>query len=139
MHPIRLRGPWDFQVLGPGDGSSPAETPSGRLHMPCDWAATLGASFRGRVMYQRHFGRPTGLEAGDRVDLVIDSVHTHATLRLNGQPIGRPFSAQGTRIDVTTALAERNLLEIVVEHLAGDEPGGLTGEVRLEIFPLQEN
>ena len=138
MHPIRLRGPWDYQPLSAASGDAANLPAAGRVRMPCDWAASLGSAFRGRVLYQRHFGCPTSLGPGDRVDLVFGAVRTAATARLNDRPLVDFSGPNGARIDVTSRLAERNLLEVVVEHLAGELAGGLVGEVRLEIFPADE-
>ena len=70
-HVIRLRGPWEYCPLARtvmlADGSRRRETDdlpaAGRIIMPADWGATLGADFHGRVSYLRRFGRPTGLDA----------------------------------------------------------------------------
>ena len=107
----------------------------------------IGRDFRGRVRHVRAFGRPTRLEPGEQVWLVVSAVDLAGTAELNGQPLG-PLAGfrEPTRFEVTDRLAERNELVIEVElpPLAeADEqrlrraglPGGLIGEVRLEIFP----
>jgi hypothetical protein len=63
----------------------------------------------GRPAWLRRFGRPTGIEPGDRVWLVIESaVDGEATL--GGEPL--PPVAAGTirRHDVTAMLGQRNEL-----------------------------
>ena len=155
-HVIRLRGPWEYYPLARtairADGSCRRETDdlpaAGRIVMPAHWGPTLGADFRGRVSYRRRFGRPTGLDAADRVDLVIDRVDAFGCAALNGQELGE-IAAGGHvwRCDITARLRPRNELVVEVElpQLAAgspsparpgreDLPGGLVGEVRLEIF-----
>jgi hypothetical protein len=98
MHVIRLRGPWHQEPL-PG----------------------------GSVRYSRRFHRPTGLESGDRVFLVLDG--SAAAVVLNGQPL-----ALGSgRYDITELLAAKNLLELAA-------PAGLPtdGLARLEIGQSRE-
>lgn len=155
-HSFRLRGPWQYQAMARtvllGDGSTEIvdETllpPGGHVEMPTDWGATLGENFRGQVMYRRHFGCPTGLEPSDRVVLVIDRVDAFGTVALNGLPIGIvPAGGEPARFDITSDLKPRNQVAILVElpQITADShpldragrdglPGGLVGEVRLEI------
>ncbi len=121
--------------------------PGGHVEMPADWGATLGEDFRGQVMYQRHFGCPSGLEPSDRVILVIQRIDAFGTVALNGSPIGIvPAGGEPARFDITANLKRRNLLAILVElpRITADSqpldrpgrdelPGGLVGEVRLQI------
>jgi hypothetical protein len=104
-HIIRLRGPWEEQPL---EG--------------------------GRVCLVRRFHRPTGLEAGDRVWLVIGEVSAPAEVTLGGKLLGRIAQAQPpapqtstARFDITAELAPLNVLEIRLPA-----PPRLEG-VRLEI------
>ena len=155
-HVIRLRGPWEYCPLARtamrADGSRRCETDDlpgpGRIMMPNDWRATLGGDFHGRVSYLRRFGRPTGLDAADRVELVIDRVDAFGCAALNGQGLGEiAAGGQAWRCDITPWLRPRNELVIEVElpQVTADGPvlarpgreglpGGLIGEVRLEIF-----
>jgi len=154
MHIIRLRGPWRLEaverfVLQP-DGTyrtTSADLPSAaRVTMPADWAESLGNDFLGRVRYLRTFQKPTGLEPGERVFLVVEPPRSRGALTLSGQPLGEiHWGGRRVRFDITAKLEDHNRLEIVVEHpsldAAGtpiddsgtDSPGGLVGEVRLEI------
>jgi hypothetical protein len=130
----------------PKSGPLPA---AGTWPMPADWGPTLGDDFRGQVLYTRHFGCPTGLEDADRVMLVVQRADAFATVALNGQPIGIvPAGGDAARLDVTSLLNPRNQLAILVElpEVTADSaplprpgreglPGGLVGEVRLEIIP----
>jgi hypothetical protein len=122
--------------------------PPGQIRMPADWGQTLGADFRGRVQYHRQFGCPTGLEPGDRLELVIDRVDAFGAIVLNGRSLGQiPAGGARARYDITPWLARRNDLVIEVElpKVTADSafpsrpgrdgmPGGIVGEVRLEIF-----
>ena len=156
-HVIRLLGPWQYEplartVLLP-DGTTRAELgdlpPSGKMKLPADWGATLGDEFRGRVRFIRNFGRPTGLGPHDRVELVIAHVDAWADVYLADQLLGSvPLAARETRFAIQSQLNARNRLVIEVElpreegdsarlSRAGREemPGGIVGEVRLEIVP----
>jgi hypothetical protein len=114
--------------------------------MPSDWGNILGCDFFGRVSYRRTFHGPTGLESGERAMLVVEPPRARGTIALNGSRLGDVATGgPSARIDITSLLQELNQLEIVVEHLMldaaqeGDDdvfrspPGGLVGEVRLEI------
>jgi hypothetical protein len=82
------------------------------------------------------------------VDLVLDCVDAFGCAALNGQELGEiAAGGQAWRCDITARLRPRNELVIEVElpQLAADSPaparpgreglpGGLVGEVRLEIF-----
>jgi beta-galactosidase/beta-glucuronidase len=134
-----------------GDGSirAAAEAPpaAGRITMPDDWGQTLGTDFRGRVRYVRRFGRPTNLDSAQQVWLVCDGVDLLGRCTLNGRTLGAIEGyRQAARFDITSELAERNELTIDVElpplnyqaeqGLRPDRaglPGGIIGEVRLEI------
>lgn len=155
-HTIRLRGPWHYNVAArstmQADGTIAEQTtdlpPDGKIDIPSDWGPTLGKEFRGRVIYCRRFGQPTGLQANDAVDLVLDRVDCFGRAWLNKTLIGDiPPGGAAARFDIRPLLLPRNELIVEVcfpvvpagqppldrpgrEHL----PGGLVGEVRLEIF-----
>lgn len=155
MHIIRLRGPWQVEALARfvphldgtfsiADDNLPAAADRGVV--PADWSADLGDGFLGRVRYRRAFNKPTGLNGGERVFLVIEPPRSAGVVQLNGERLGvvscRP--AVG-RYDVTDLLEGFNQVEVLVEHpklddrgRAGDDcdlgvAGGMVGEVRLEI------
>lgn len=151
-HVIRLRGPWNIRPLSrqgaAGAHDATCFAAGFRQQMPADWSAALGCDFCGEARYQRFFHRPTGIDAGERVWLVCHGAIDQAVVVLNGKRVGEfagPSAA--ARFDVTGLLAPRNELLIDVTFLAtlGDgEPaedrcGGLTGEVRLEIFPRPDS
>lgn len=157
MHTIRLRGPWQlepvFRYVRREDGGFerqehglPAAT---RMQMPADWGAALGSDFLGRVRYVRTFHAPPGLQFDERVWLVVEPQRSEAcivfakeTQRLVG--FVSPSDGAG-RFDITAELEPFNRLEIYVDHPHVDDerstigdadmrlPGGLIGEVRLEI------
>lgn len=155
IHTIRLRGPWECRPLAwarrRADGAPvPIDAPlpaAGLLVMPADWSPVAGADFRGRVRFTRRFGCPTGLTAEDHVSLVVEAVDFAAEVTLNEVLLGAMRWGDGPwRGDITARLQAVNELRIEVElsdtldgvpnsPRSGREslPGGLIGEVRLEI------
>ena len=154
-HVIRLRGPWRLEPMARTrrlvDGTSqtivgPLPAPGETLD-PSYWGELLGRDFRGRVRYTRRFNRPTGMAEILRIDLVIEGVDAFGRVILNGQPLGEiPLGLVEFRTEITSRLEPFNRLEIEVELPECDEsslrmprgsrdglPGGLVGEVRLEI------
>lgn len=132
-HVIRLRGPWEYSPLERFDANAPLP-PAGKLTMPTDWADTLGRDFRGRVCYLRRFGRPGFPEPYEQMWIVFSGVRSRATVLLNGQPLGQIEGDDPGNFEVTNRLEFRNVLEVIVEHPANaTEPGGIIGEVKLEI------
>lgn len=154
MHTIRLRGPWQVEPVArfvlEADGSYRLDgeslPPAARVTMPADWSATCGPDFFGRVRYRRVFHRPTGLESGERVFLVVEPPRSSASIILNGDVLGFVNSEEPAgRFEISDRLEEDSQLEIIVDHPSLDDtkstvddpgilpPGGLVGEVRLEI------
>ena len=154
MHTIRLRGPWHVEPVSrfvpQPDGTyrptSDDLPPAARETMPADWSQTLGGDFLGRVVYRRTFQKPTGLEGGERVFLVVEPPRSSACITWKGNLLGfvNPGEPAG-RFEITRLLEDHNQVEIIVDHpdldymrsTVGDPaqlpPGGLVGEVRLEI------
>ena len=155
-HVVRLRGPWEYEPLarsvGVADSSVSASVqqalpPSGRVRMPADWGSALGADFRGCVRYRRRFNRPSGLEPHERVWLVLEGADGWGEVSLGGKPLGRLGGySLAAGFDVTPLVEDRNELavDVTLPHrdAAGEQPlrsgrahlpGGLVGEVRLEI------
>ena len=154
MHSIRLRGPWQlepvYRYVRRADGEFEPRTdelpPPARLHMPADWSAAFGPDFLGRVRCVRTFNTPPGLVPEERVWLVVEPQRSTARVMMGDDTLG-VVAAEGEplRVDITHRLDNFNRLEIIVEHPAlvqgksavGEPkqlpPGGLIGEVRLEI------
>lgn len=169
-HRIRLRGPWECRPLAwsvseladsqPRSSTIPAapipdrpipDMPmptarplpeAGLITMPSDWSPIAGPDFRGRVLFTRRFGCPTGIVDDDRVELVVEAVDQRASIELNGQLLGETrWGADPWRLEITDRLRPANELRITVELPADPQdrgertgkPGGVIGEVRLEI------
>jgi hypothetical protein len=152
MHTIRLRGPWQlepvFRYVRRGDGTFERRTDAlpaaARMKMPADWSEVCGENFWGRVRYVRTFHAPPGLQFDERVWLVVEPQRTIARVVLVEETLG-VVEARGPaqRFDITHRLSPDNRLEIFVDHPAVEDdttldsatlaPGGLVGEVRLEI------
>jgi hypothetical protein len=152
MHIIRLRGPWELEPLERfvkrsygGYQSQQVAMPRERCQMPADWCETLGPDFLGVVRYRRNFNRPTNLSS-ERVWLVVEPPRSCGRVCVNGSELGSVrFGAPTGRFDITALLKDHNAIEIDVEHPELDDdgnvpdegsmisPGGLVGEVRIEI------
>lgn len=154
-HVIRLRGPWQCEPLARtvlrADGSVEEVVgeipPPGTLRMPSDWGPVCGSGFRGRVRFTRSFGRPTGLEATDQVQLVFAEIDGTADVSLGEHRLGGVEMGAGeASFEVRHLLAPRNRLVVVVELPAEQPgaprlprgprtglPGGIVGEVTLRI------
>jgi hypothetical protein len=154
MHTIRLRGPWQLEPVArfvpQKDGTYfPVKEnlpPADRVTMPADWSSSFGTDFLGRVRYHRVFQKPTGLDNGEHVFLVVEPPRSSACITLFEKLVGFVDPGEGIkRFDVTDQLQDHNRLSIFVDHpdldcmrsTVGDPtllpPGGLIGEVRLEI------
>ena len=84
----------------------------------------------GAVWFRRRFNTPTGITPTDRVRVAITTPHRPSSVILNGQALSAlPSLASDEmpviRYEITPALAERNLLEIVFAH--GIVPPGIDG------------
>jgi hypothetical protein len=154
MHTIRLRGPWQLEPvfryvlradggLERHDDQLPA---AAKLQMPADWSAAFGGDYLGRVRYVRPFNAPPGLQPDERVWLVVEPQRSAARVMLSEETLGMVSdSGAAQRFDITHLLSPHNRLEIFVDHpavvdgwsaatdAAAMPPGGLVGEVRLEI------
>jgi hypothetical protein len=132
-HRIRLRGPWECEPIG---ASAPAER---RVTMPSGWVAAGLEGFRGQARFMRRFGYPGRIDAGEHVWLIGADARGCRAVTLNNhmlKPAGevlRPGvgGLPSFAFDVTAILAQRNLLEIVVQGDTDD--AGLWGEIALEI------
>jgi hypothetical protein len=120
-HRIRLRGPWEVRPHG--------GAPPGRMTIPGRLLDGGWAGFAGRVSFYRRFGRPSNLSPGETVWLVFERVAGAAEMWVNGGRLGALAGAGS--FDVTTALAARNELAVIVE--ADGDGCGIVGDVWLEI------
>ena len=161
MHTIRLRGPWQlepvFRYVRRADGGfdrQDADLPAAtKMHVPADWSQAFGDDFHGRVCYKRTFHAPPGLVPEERVWLVVEPQRSSACILLANKEkhlLGFVNPQDDTRrFDVTQELSLVNHLEIYVDHPDVDSelstvgeaelllPGGLVGDVRLEIEELR--
>lgn len=101
MHTIRLREPWTIEAQSD------------------------------RVIYRRHFNRPTGLGPGNIVRLTIESLMESAVVDFNGEAL----CAGDTSWDITASLQTRNVIEISAAPSAPTAPRPF-GEVALLISDL---
>jgi hypothetical protein len=104
--------------------------------MPTDWGDSLGEDFRGQVLYRRKFNGPSGVTPSLQLFLVFDGADAAATVSLNHTTLGRVTGNARAEFDVTALVRQHNTITAIVEKKLvdnGDSPGGLIGEVRLEI------
>jgi hypothetical protein len=108
------------------------------VRLPSDWQSLFGDR-GGRARFSRRFNRPTGLEPGDRIDLVLEGWGGSAEIVLNGEPLGTFDATDGeTRIGITELLAAHNRVSILLDFApvqASGAPGGLFRPVAIEILP----
>jgi hypothetical protein len=124
-HVIRLRGPWEYEVVG-------NEGASGTVQMPCNVAEIVETEFRGTVRFSRRFNRPTGLDEATRVWLVLEDDFESQVI-LNGQVLVPPGTQNGpARLNITSLLQPHNL--VVLELNLDQNPRPLRiGNVQLGI------
>ena len=133
--------------MAPGKCASSSKRPALRTcprHFPAAcretgpslWATISGALSRA----ERRFNRPTGLEPGQPVYLVVEQVDFRGEVTLNDQCLGPVGLDHPLRHEIANLLIDPNRLSIEVEiplncQRPGRESrgGGLLGEVRLEI------
>ncbi len=135
MHIIRLRGPWQFEVVEQIAPLGPVANSAGKQHQPADWSDILGAEFRGTVRYRRIFHEPSGLEPDQGVWLVVTRVRSHAKVELDGVLLGEVHGDEPAEFPIATRLRPTCELVITVTHddSSDPHPGGLVGEVQLAI------
>ena len=155
MHTIRLRGLWQCTPMattywtsaGKSEETGTDVPAPGTIKVPGNWDSVVGSQFRGKVLLQRYFHKPTGLEENDVVQIRIEGINALAEVFVNHEAYGSlTVDREGCVFDVSDSLELRNLLELVVdfpmldEHSAElntlpDAGGGILGEVQLEIVP----
>jgi hypothetical protein len=123
------------------ESNEPISEREHRVKIPSDWGDWLGTGFRGRVSYQRTFGRPTHLEPEQKVWLVVEETDFRAAVSLNEVSIGMlQLGSAPLRVEIQHLLQLSNRLNISVElpldterGLRNPLAGGLIGGVRIEI------
>ena len=135
IHRIRLQGPWEWAV--PTSVSTQTWTWN-RIRLPNEWGQL--PFIPEVVWFRRRFNAPTGITPTDRIRVAITTLQQPTTVMLNGQRqseinSGSPGEKSVVRWDITPALAERNLLEIVFASgiRPSDIDGGMGRPVVLEI------
>lgn len=75
------------------------------------------------IRLERHFGRPSGLEPGDRVLLAVVGPAVPAAVTVNGSPLP-PIVAAADRWehDITPLLRDRNHLALLIPTAAAPAP-----------------
>jgi len=114
------------------------------IHLGTAWEPPTAIEADGRLLWTRRFGRPGGLESGDRVVLVIAASAVAADVLVNAASLPSLAAHDGRWAqDITPLLRDRNELRITVAAAAGGDsahepqgrrplPSGL-GRVTLEI------
>jgi len=92
------------------------------IHLGTAWEPPARAEADGRVIWTRRFGRPGGLEPGDRVLLVVTQPSVAVELVINAVRLP-PLSAGVGRWaqDITPLLRDRNELLVTVSSSAGSD------------------
>jgi hypothetical protein len=146
VHRMNLKGPWFYEWL---DGPEPAaafldrcadrESPqmsTSRVRMPASWLDAFGA-VAGTVLLRRRFGRPSNLEARERVHITLDRVVGAADVAVNGELVASVTpSEEPQSLDVTDQLEVSNELSIRLTYdgrEAADSDPPLAS-VAIEIF-----
>jgi hypothetical protein len=121
-HRIRLRGPWECD---------PAGLEPRRVTMPGRWADAGLSGSRGMARFTRRFGYPGKADPEfEHIWLTCDGCTGCAEVHLNGKLLSEK-PGESFAFDVTSLMAERNQLEVVIDGQSDD--AGLWGEVALEI------
>lgn len=98
--------------------------PRHAIHLGTAWEPPLA----GQSAWVRRFGRPTGVDAGDRVLLACESVVAADAWRmatLNGRELAWCETAPGTlECDVTGLIDDRNVLVLPVAAAAANAGAG---------------
>lgn len=133
-HAIRLRGPWQYEVLEQVAADENVENIEqvGRIKLPFAWSKPPWENFFGRVRFLRNFNWPEPLEPDERLGLVfhVNTSCTHALL--NGEPLVRFEGEHLVRVDVTTQVKLSNKLVVEGERMEGLSPEFIR-EVYLEV------
>jgi hypothetical protein len=126
-HRIRLRGPWEMDVVSLG-----GELSTTRVTMPARWGEIGLEGHAGVVRFRRRFGQPRHLDDWERVRLVCRGLCGRASWSLNGDEVISSGDGEGVvEAEITPLLRERN--ELTVELNPGDPDQLVWEELALEI------
>ena len=114
------------------------------IHLGTAWETPTAVEADGRVLWTRRFGRPGGLEPGDRVLLVVAASAVAAEVVVNAVRLPSLSAHDGRWTqDITPLLRDRNELLLMVATCAGDDSAhqpqdrgplaSIIGRVTLEI------
>jgi hypothetical protein len=146
-HQIRLRGPWHWQAApskgtksstrAEGDDRVPESAEPGNpftFTAPDGLRPILAVESITHLRVTRTFHRPTGLDSGSRVDLVIEPVSAPCTVHLNGVALGSIESGAG-RFSIAQHLQPANQLQLDLDlaRAGQQESSPPRIDVRLEI------
>jgi len=95
------------------------------IHLGAAWEPPEAVQGDGRVRWTRRFGRPGGLEPGDRVLLVVAASAVAAEVLVNAVSLPPLTAAAGRWAqDITALLRDRNELLLTVVLTGADPAGG---------------
>lgn len=146
VHRMNLKGPWFYEWMhGPepaaafldrcADRDSPQMSTS-RVRMPATWQDAFGA-VAGTVLLRRRFGRPSNLEAHERIHVTLDCLAGDAEVAVNGATVASAIaSAEPQSFDVTDRLKTSNELSIKLtfDGRTTEDGGQPLTSVAIEIF-----
>lgn len=106
--------------------------PSHRIRLRAPWQCRRAGQ---QQVWTRRFGRPTGLDSGDRLTLVVDGLAAEVEVALNGIPlIGAKCLAGRREFDLAGLLLARNELTLrTSEAVEPCEENGPPCEISLRI------
>ncbi len=138
-HTIRLRGPWECELVAAESKSQVDETV--RVHMPAAVSSIVPRGFDGILRCRRRFGCPTCLDPHEAVFLVITGCRLSGSVSLNCEPLGQIEHQRTAAVEfeITHGLKDRNELvlelAVVASQTGGDDKASalLFDDVRLEI------
>ncbi len=108
---------------------------SRRVKLPKQWPEIISASQEGPVLLQRWFHRPTGIDDGSRVELVLIDLPFSGSVSVNDRSLGQFSAHQPHALSVGEHLTERCCLTLSVEQLADLENSIPIPQISLAIHP----
>lgn len=129
-YPIRLRGPWEAEVLSPDESSDLARPVCTRVSMPARREDLHLVNRPARIRFRRRFGIPRQIDDFERVWIIATRLQGASEFSLNGQPLGQAAGST-FEADVTPLLQSRN--EVTIEIEVGPVDDLIGGDVALEI------